>query len=127
MTPRAVRNLTAIVALCVGTLATTPALFGAAPAGAAPALTCSASTVSTRHSGYLTETVHVQTAPRARVVATTHYRLKTRVSMTTADGSGRAILSFRNSTPQSSFHVITDVTVRLGAATGRCVSAFAPA
>jgi hypothetical protein len=124
MISRPFRIRFASTSLAVAALVVPPTLYAATPAAAATALRCTAVTVSTGHSGYTTETVRVQTTPEARVTATAHYQHLTRVSKSSANGSGATILSFHDSNVRGHFHVVVNVTVTLGTARGSCVTGF---
>lgn len=109
-----------VIALVVGA----PMVFTPAQAGAAGALRCVAYTTKTAHSGYSTETVHIQTSAGARISGAAHYQGMTRVETTTANASGATLMTFRNPSTHSRFHVVIDLTVKLGTARSSCVTAF---
>lgn len=115
---------TAVVSVAVLAGETTP--FAPSNAGAATGLKCAASSTVTRQSGYSTDTAHIETAPGARITATAHYQRITRVETSTADNSGRALISFRYVAPKDGFAVVVDVRVKLGTASGICTTRFAP-
>lgn len=117
-------RLLATAALSVGFSGLVETLCVVNEAAAATSIECTAVTVTTRHSGFSTETVRVQTSPDARVMATAHYQHLTRVSRTAAHSNGAAILSFHDSNVKGHFRVVVDVSVTLGTATGTCTTSF---
>jgi hypothetical protein len=123
--PRTLRSVlvTAVFGAAFLVLPTSP--FATNGAGAAAPLRCTAITVATRHTGFTTETVKVQTTPGALIKATAHYQNLTRVSKSVARRTGAAILSFHNSDPSGHFRVVVDVSVTLGTASAACVTSFA--
>jgi len=124
MLSRTLKWAVTVALVSVVALVLTPTLYASRDAGASTSLSCSALTVTTRHSGYSTETVKVQTSPGARIVATAHYQRLTRVSKSSANSGGAAILSFHDSDPQGHFHVNVDVSVTLGTARATCATGF---
>jgi hypothetical protein len=78
----------------------------------------------TAHSGYSTETLHVQTSAQARITGAAHYQGLTRVETASANSAGAALMTFRNPSTHSRFHVVIDLTVKLGTARGTCAASF---
>jgi hypothetical protein len=123
VTPRTLMTLLARASLGLTAIASASA-FMATSSSAAVALHCSANTTKTDHTGYSTETLHIQTSPRARIVGTAHYQGITRTETATASSAGAALMTFRNPSTHSRFRVVVNLTVTLGTARNTCATFF---
>jgi len=123
VTPRTLRTVLARASLSFTAMASASA-FTATPSSAAVALRCSAYTTKTAHTGYSTETLHIQTSPRARITGAAHYQGMTRTETTTANGTGATLMTFRNPSTHSRFHVVVNLTVTLGTVRSTCATFF---
>ena len=105
------------------TTALVPTIAGS-PASAATNLRCSATATKTAHVGYSTETLHIQTSPRAHVTGAAHYQGMTRTETATANSAGTTLMTFRNPSTHSRFHVTVDLVVTLGTSRATCATYF---
>ena len=99
-------------------------VFTATPSSAATTLRCSAYTTKTAHTGYSTETLHIQTNPRARITGAAHYQGMTRTETAMANSAGTTLMTFRNPSTHSRFHVVVNLTVTLGTSRSTCATYF---
>lgn len=90
-------------------------------------LACRASVSNAHPSDYSTTTVDVVTVANAHVTTSAHYRTTTDTRSATANGHGRATISYDVSDATEGFRVIVTVRVQSGNRSGTCQTSYVPA